>query len=73
MTTATDTRIEWRVTCHGINPRYFDGTNARYHAWQYAQRRPHLHPTTWWRHRHPNDSTGPWINLANTDPRTVTP
>jgi hypothetical protein len=55
--------IEYRVTCQGLNPRYY---TDRYQAWATAQRALHLHPTIWWRW-----PGGPWIDLTVTDPKTV--
>lgn len=65
------TKLEWRVTCRGIEPRYFEGAWGRYQAASYAKGRPHLHPTIWWRENH-GRGTGPWIDIADRDPNTVT-
>lgn len=70
-TTTTATSIEYRVTALGLNPRYFDGPNARYAAHKYASARPHLRPTTWWRHIHERGS-GPWRDILATDPKAAT-
>lgn len=65
------TTLEWRVTCLGLQPRYFDGKDARLEARCFAYYRAHLSPTVWWRENH-GRGTGPWINLDDRDPNTIT-
>lgn len=65
------TTIEWRVTCRGLGPRYYDGRWGRLDARHYAQARSHLEPVIWWRENY-GRGTGPWINLDDRDPNTIT-
>ncbi len=65
------TKLEWRVTCRGLQPRYFDGAYAGWKAKSYADARLPLQPVIWWRENH-GRGTGPWINLDDRDPNTVT-
>lgn len=62
-------RIEYRVCCRGLQPRYFA---SRLEAHRYAQARPHLRPVTWWRRNH-GRGTGPWIDIEHTQPEHTTP
>lgn len=55
-----DTPLHWRVTAHGLQPRFF---LTRLDAHRYAVARAHLNPTTTWRVVHPNHATGPWHEL----------
>lgn len=66
----TTTKIEWRVTCLGLQPRYFNGQWGRLDAHRYAEGRPHLQPTIWWRQDH-GRGTSPWIDITDRDPNTV--
>jgi hypothetical protein len=62
--------IEYRVTCRGLNPRYFTGPTGRYQAHQFAAHRTHLQPTTWWRRVYERGTTS-WLNLEHTQPENT--